>query len=383
MQVPSCGLFKFNEEKCNIFVKLSDCMPSRISGNSKSHSFLTYISDMKTLVEFIYEKQAELSYASGDFTRLLNDIGIAAKIVNREVNKAGLADINGFFGQTNIQGEDQKKLDVFANEHFIAALMHGGQCCAIASEENDDMILFENSFSSKGKYVVAIDPLDGSSNIEVNVSIGTIFSIYFRESTEGPATVNDLLQQGFKQIAAGYVIYGSSTMLVYTTGHGVNGFTLDPSVGLFILSHPDMKIPDDGSIYSINEANYIYFPEGVKQYIKYCQQDDKDTNRPYTTRYIGSLVADFHRNLIRGGIYIYPGTTKNANGKLRLLYECNPMAFLMEQAGGKASDGFRRILDIQPYSLHQRSPFFVGSRSMVEKAEELMMAYSKNFCELG
>jgi fructose-1,6-bisphosphatase I len=338
---------------------------------------------MKTLVEFIYEKQAELSYASGDFTRLLNDIGIAAKIVNREVNKAGLADINGFFGQTNIQGEEQKKLDVFANEHFIAALKHGGQCCAIASEENDEMILFENSFSQKGKYVVAIDPLDGSSNIEVNVSIGTIFSIYFRESTEGPATVSDLLQQGFKQVAAGYIIYGSSTMLVYTTGHGVNGFTLDPSVGLFILSHPDMKIPDNGNIYSINEANYIYFPEGVKQYIKYCQQDDADTNRPYTTRYIGSLVADFHRNLIRGGIYIYPGTTKSTNGKLRLLYECNPMAFIMEQAGGKASDGFRRILEVQPYDLHQRSPLFIGSCAMVEKAEELMMAYSKNFCELG
>jgi fructose-1,6-bisphosphatase I len=337
---------------------------------------------MKTLVEFIYEKQAEVSYASGDFTRLLNDIGIAAKIVNREVNKAGLADINGFFGQTNIQGEDQKKLDVFANDHFIAALKHGGQCCAIASEENEDMILFENSFSQKGKYVVAIDPLDGSSNIEVNVSIGTIFSIYIRESKEGPATVKDLLQPGFKQIAAGYVIYGSSTMLVYTTGHGVNGFTLDPSVGLFILSHPDMKIPDTGNIYSINEANYIYFPDGVKQYIKYCQQDNKETNRPYTTRYIGSLVADFHRNLIRGGIYIYPGTTKNPNGKLRLLYECNPMAFLMEQAGGKASDGFRRILEVQPYDLHQRSPLFIGSTSMVEKAEELMMEYSKNFSEL-
>ena len=337
---------------------------------------------MKTLVEFIYEKQAEVSYATGDFTRLLNDIGIAAKIVNREVNKAGLADISGYFGTTNTHGEDQKKLDVFANDHFIAALKHGGQCCAIASEENDDMILFENSFSQKGKYVVAIDPLDGSSNIEVNVSIGTIFSIYLRESISGPAVVKDLLQPGYKQIAAGYIIYGSSTMLVYTTGYGVNGFTLDPSVGLFILSHPDMKIPENGSIYSINEANYNYFPDGVKQYIKYCQEDDKATNRPYTTRYIGSLVADFHRNMIRGGIYIYPGTTRNANGKLRLLYECNPMAFLAEQAGGKASDGFRRILDVQPYDLHQRSPLFIGSRLMVETAERYMLNLSKNFCNL-
>jgi fructose-1,6-bisphosphatase I len=337
---------------------------------------------MKTLVEFIYEQQAEVSYATGDFTRLLNDIGIAAKIVNREVNKAGLADISGYFGTTNTHGEDQKKLDVFANDHFIAALKHGGQCCAIASEENEEMILFENSFSQKGKYVVAIDPLDGSSNIEVNVSIGTIFSIYLRESQSGPATVKDLLQPGFKQIAAGYIIYGSSTMLVYTTGHGVNGFTLDPSVGLFILSHPDMKIPDNGSIYSINEANYMYFPDGVKQYIKYCQEDDKATNRPYTTRYIGSLVADFHRNMIRGGIYVYPGTTKNVNGKLRLLYECNPMAFIAEQAGGKASDGFRRILDVQPYDLHQRSPLFIGSRSMVETAERYMLNLSKNFCNL-
>ena len=337
---------------------------------------------MKTLVEFIYEKQAEVSYATGDFTRLLNDIGIAAKIVNREVNKAGLADISGYFGTTNAHGEDQKKLDMFANDHFIAALKHGGQCCAIASEENDEMILFENSFSQKGKYVVAIDPLDGSSNIEVNVSIGTIFSIYLRETQTGPATVKDLLQPGHKQIAAGYIIYGSSTMLVYTTGFGVNGFTLDPSVGLFILSHPDMKINDNGSIYSINEANYNYFPEGVKQYIKYCQEDDKATHRPYTTRYIGSLVADFHRNMIRGGIYIYPGTTKNANGKLRLLYECNPMAFIAEQAGGKASDGFRRILDLEPYDLHQRSPLFIGSKSMVETAERYMLNLSKNFCNL-
>lgn len=332
---------------------------------------------MKTLVEFINEKQADFAYASGEFTRLLNDIGIAAKIVNREINKAGLADINGYFGHTNIQGEEQKKLDVFANERFLAAMRHGGMVCAVASEENDELYTYENAFSQKGKYVVAMDPVDGSSNIEVNVPIGTIFSIYRRISESGPGTVNDLLQPGTKQIAAGYVIYGTSTILVYSTGNGVNGFTLDQSVGLFFLSHPDMKIPEGGHIYSINEANYIYFHEGVKQYIKYCQQDDPASLRPYTTRYVGSLVADFHRNLMRGGIYIYPGTLKNPNGKLRLLYECNPIAFLAEQAGGKASTGFERILDIKPSELHQRVPFFVGSKAMVEKAEELMRLYSE------
>lgn len=330
---------------------------------------------MKTLVEFITEKQADFSYATGEFTRLLNDITIAAKIVNREINKAGLADINGYFGEVNVQGEAQKKLDVFANDQFIAAMKHGGMVCALASEENESLVTYENAFSQKGKYVVTMDPLDGSSNIEVNVPIGTIFSIYRRISDCGPGTVEDVLQAGNKQVAAGYIIYGSSTMLVYTTGNGVNGFTYDPSVGLFILSHPDMKIPEDGCIYSVNESNYIYFHRGVKEYIKYCQVDDPETDRPYTTRYVGSLVADFHRNLIRGGIYMYPGTTKNPNGKLRLLYECNPMAFLAEQAGGKASDGFNRILDIEPNALHQRVPFFVGSKNMVEKAEEIMQLH--------
>jgi fructose-1,6-bisphosphatase I len=335
---------------------------------------------MKTLIEFINEKQADFPYASGEFSRLLNDIGIAAKIVNREVNKAGLADILGFEGSQNIQGEDQKKLDVFANNQFIKALRNGGQCCAIASEENDDLITFDSPLSKNGKYVVAIDPLDGSSNIEVNVSIGTIFSVYRRKSEPGTdGTVEDALQPGIEQVAAGYVIYGSSTMLVYTTGHGVNAFTLDPSVGLFLMSHPNIKIPDGGNIYSINEANYIYFPEGVKEFIRYCQEDDPDTRRPYSTRYIGSLVADFHRNLLRGGIYMYPGTKKMKSGKLRLLYECNPIAFLAEQAGGKASDGFRRILDIKPEELHQRVPLFVGSKHMVEKAEYFMNYHSKEF----
>jgi len=335
---------------------------------------------MKTLIEFINEKQADFPYASGEFSRLLNDIGIAAKIVNREVNKAGLADILGFEGSQNIQGEDQKKLDVFANNQFIRALRIGGQCCAIASEENDDLITFDSPLSKNGKYVVAIDPLDGSSNIEVNVSIGTIFSVYRRKSESGTdGTVEDALQPGIEQVAAGYVIYGSSTMLVYTTGHGVNAFTLDPSVGLFLMSHPNIKIPEGGNIYSINEANYIYFPEGVKEFIRYCQEDDPDTRRPYTTRYIGSLVADFHRNLLRGGIYMYPGTKKMKSGKLRLLYECNPIAFLAEQAGGKASDGFRRILEIKPDELHQRVPLFVGSKHMVEKAEYFMKYHSKEF----
>ena len=335
---------------------------------------------MKTLVEFINEKQADFPYATGEFSRLLNDIGIAAKIVNREINKAGLADILGYEGSRNIQGEDQKKLDVYANNEFIKALRNGGQVCAIASEENEELVTFDRPMSNQGKYVVAMDPLDGSSNIEVNVPIGTVFSILRRRSETGsPGNLVDLLQPGTEMAAAGYIIYGSSTMLVYSTGHGVNGFTLDPSVGLFILSHPDMKIPDHGTIYSVNEANYIYFPEGVKEYIRYCQEDDPGSLRPYTTRYIGSLVSDFHRNLIRGGIYMYPGTKKNRSGKLRLLYECNPIAFIAEQAGGKASDGFRRILDVVPDSLHQRTPFFVGSRAMVEKAEYFMSYFSKDF----
>ncbi len=338
---------------------------------------------MKTLVEFINDKQIEYPGATGDLTRLLNDITIAAKIVNREIRIAGLADINGRHGSTNIQGEDQQKMDVFANDHFINALKHGGQCAAIASEENEDLIIFGNAYSQQGKYVVAMDPVDGSSNIEVNVPIGTIFSIYKRVTPEGSsASVEDLLQKGRNIVAAGYVIYGSSTILVYTTGNGVNGFTYDPSVGLFFLSHPDMRIPEEGTIYSINEANYIYFPEGVKRYIKYCQVDDKATHRPYNTRYIGSLVSDVHRNLVRGGIFIYPGNAKNPTGKLRLLYECAPMAFIIEQAGGKASNGFHQILDIEPYGIHQRVPLFIGSKKMVEKAEEFMFEFSRDFSRL-
>lgn len=332
---------------------------------------------MKTLVEFIKDKQNEYPEATGDLTRLLNDIGIAAKIVNREIRRAGLADVNGYFGSTNIQGEEQKKLDVFANNQFINALKHGGMCAALASEENEDLIIFGNKYSMDGKYVVAFDPVDGSSNIEVNVPIGTIFAIYKRLTpVGGSGSLDDLLQPGRNLVAAGYVMYGSSTMLVFTTGNGVNGFTYDATVGLFFLSHPNMRIPDNGTIYSVNEANYIYFPEGVKRYIKYCQEDDQATNRPYITRYIGSLVADVHRNLIRGGIFIYPGTLKNPNGKLRLLYELAPMAFIVEQAGGLASNGFNRIMDLEPYDLHQRAPVFIGSKEMVTKAEEFMREFS-------
>jgi fructose-1,6-bisphosphatase I len=330
-----------------------------------------------TLGQFIIERQADFPYAKGELSRLLRDIGIAAKIVNREVNKAGLADILGDFGDTNVQGEEQKKLDVFANEQFIKALGAGGECIAIASEENEDLITIDSKVAKNARYVVCMDPLDGSSNIDVNVSIGTIFSIYRRKAeVSSPTALDDFLQKGTEQVAAGYVIYGSSTMLVYTTGKGVNGFTLDPSIGEFCLSHPDMRIPDNGAIYSVNEGNYKHFPEGVKEYIRFCQEEDKASKRPYSTRYIGSLVADFHRNLIKGGIYIYPSTGKAVNGKLRLLYECNPLAFIIEQAGGKASDGKNRILEIQPESLHQRTPLFIGSSNMVAKAEEMMTTFS-------
>jgi fructose-1,6-bisphosphatase I len=331
---------------------------------------------MKTLGQFIIERQADFPYAKGELSRLLRDIGIASKIVNREVNKAGLVDVLGEYGTKNIQGEDVKKLDVYANDQFIAALGSGGETCAIASEENDELVPITTEVSRNAKYVVCIDPLDGSSNIDVNVSIGTIFSIYRRNAFDQPPAEADFLQQGIVQVAAGYVIYGSSTMLVYTTRRGVNGFTLDPSIGEFCLSHPDMKCPENGSIYSINEGNYAEFPEGVKQYIRYCQVEDKATRRPYSSRYIGSLVADFHRNLLKGGIFIYPSTAKSPKGKLRLLYECNPLAFIIEQAGGKASDGQRRILELTPASLHQRTPLFIGSAHMVDKAEEFMRQYA-------
>ena len=330
---------------------------------------------IETLDEFIIRKQDELPYAKGELSRLLRDIGLAAKVVNREVNKAGLVDILGTTGATNVQGEEVKKLDVYANTRFIAALKLGGQCSGIASEENKDIIVFDDEISKNAKYIVAIDPLDGSSNIDVNVSVGTIFSIYRQVSSVGPPTLQDFLQRGSEQVAAGYIVYGSSTMLVYTTGHGVNGFTLDPSIGEFCLSHPDMQTPKSGKIYSINQGYFVSFPEPVKQYVRYCKQEDKAKNRPYSLRYIGSMVADIHRNLISGGIFIYPPTKDAPRGKLRLLYECNPISFIVEQAGGRASDGYKRILDIEPKELHQRTPIFIGSEEMVLKAEEFMSDY--------
>ena len=329
-----------------------------------------------TLGEFIIENQSSFQYSSGELSKLINAIRLAAKVVNHEVNKAGLIDILGGVGDTNVQGEDQQKLDVLANDRFIQALKNREIVCGIASEEEDHFIsINSNDENHQNKYVVLIDPLDGSSNIDVNVSVGTIFSIYRRVTPIGsPVTLEDFLQPGVNQVAAGYIIYGTSTMLVYTTGDGVNGFTLNPAIGTFYLSHPRMEVPETGKIYSVNEGNYIHFPQGVKDYIKYCQKEEED--RPYTSRYIGSLVSDFHRNMIKGGIYIYPKSSVASDGKLRLLYECNPMAFLAEQAKGKASDGYRRILEIQPTELHQRVPFFCGSRKMVEKAEEFMAAHA-------
>lgn len=314
--------------------------------------------------------------ATGEFSALFSALCLAAKIVNREINKAGLANITGPAGDINSHGEAQQKLDIFTNEVFKSALGARGVVCGIASEEEENFIHLDGSKNDQAKYVVLIDPLDGSSNIDVNVSVGTIFSIYRRKTPlETPVTIDDFLQPGRQQVAAGYIIYGSSTMLVYSTGNGVNGFTYDPSLGLFCLSHPNMKYPNNGAIYSINEGFYSRFPDGIKKYIKYCQEEDQATRRPYSSRYIGSLVADFHRNLIQGGIYLYPTSSRYPEGKLRLLYECNPMAFIAEQAGGKAiiSAG-KPVLDCMPQSLHQRTALYLGSTEMVEKVEEFLRA---------
>lgn len=329
-----------------------------------------------TLGEFIIERQSDFPYAKGELSRLLSNIRLAAKRINREVTKAGLVDIFGTSGAENKTGDDQQKLDVYANDMFIESFRAGSEICAVASEELEDIVQLDSETARNGRYVCCIDPLDGSSNIDVNVSIGTIFSIFRKKTPIGePATKEDFLQPGTEQVAAGYVIYGSSAMLVYTTGNGVNGFTLDPSIGVFILSHPKMQTPKSGIIYSINEGNYVHFPNGIKKYIKYCQEKDDATNRPYTSRYIGSLVSDFHRNLIKGGIYLYPKTAKSPNGKLRLLYEANPLAFLAEQAGGIASDGFGRIMDIQPTDIHERVPLVIGSPEMVEKAQQFQAEF--------
>ncbi|NTV47889.1 MAG: class 1 fructose-bisphosphatase [Chlorobiales bacterium] len=324
--------------------------------------------DLITIERHIIEQQRQFPHATGEFTGLLTDIAFAAKLVYRQVVRAGLVDILGSVGATNVQGEEQKKLDVFANEQFIKGIGHHGRCAVMASEENEDIILPPDH--KNGKYVLLFDPLDGSSNIDVNVSVGTIFSVFRRKSPAGPGTLEDCLQKGDEQIAAGYVIYGSSVMMVYSTGQGVHGFTLDPTIGEFLLSHENIRMPRRGQIYSLNEGNYRYFDDGIKKYIKYLQQEDKATGRPYSGRYIGSCVADFHRNLLYGGIFIYPRTKKSAKGKLRLMYEANPLAFICEQAGGRATDGRRRILEIEPKELHQRTPLFIGSEEDVKIAEE-------------
>ncbi|NJL12467.1 MAG: class 1 fructose-bisphosphatase [Microscillaceae bacterium] len=312
-----------------------------------------------TLDRFISKKQEQFPYATGELSQLLRDIALAGKIVNREINRAGLLNISGAYGNQNVQGEEQQKLDVIANIRFIRALRNGGEVCGVISEEEEHLI---DTGKPNGRYVVAIDPLDGSSNIDVNVSIGTIFSIYRRISPRGSEVeARDVMQTGQKQVAAGYLLYGSSTMLVYTTGYGVHGFTYEPSLGEFFLSHPDICIPSDGKIYSVNEGNFDGFPETVKHYIRQCRQ------RAYSARYIGSLVADFHRNLFKGGIYLYPPTPSAPKGKLRLQYECNALAFIVEQAGGKATDGQQRILDMLPESLHQRCPLYIGSEKMVNE----------------
>lgn len=312
-----------------------------------------------TLDRFIKINQDQFQYASGELSQLLRDIALASKVVNREVNKAGLIDIMGSLGSQNTGGEDQQKLDVLANIRFARALSKGGEVCALISEESETY----EDLNNNGKYVVAIDPLDGSSNIDVNVSIGTIFSIFRRKSPAGePIQQADILQCGREQIAAGYILYGSSTMLVYTTGCGVNGFTYDQSLGEYFLSHPNLIMPETGKIFSINEGQANSFDQSVKNYVQYC----KDSG--YTARYIGSLVADFHRNMLKGGIYIYPATAKDTAGKLRLIYECNALAFVAEQAGGVATNGRVPILDIEPKGLHQRTPFYVGSKMMVAKA---------------
>jgi len=324
-----------------------------------------------TLDEFTIQQLRMFPMATGELSGLLRDIGLAAKRVNVEVNKAGLADILGDAGSTNVQGEDVKKLDIIANNQFMGALRHGISCAGVASEEMDSFIAFDDEVSRQSKYVCHFDPLDGSSNIDVNVSIGTIFSVYRRATSKGAiADEKDFLQPGVQQVAAGYIVYGSSTMLVYATRRGVNGFTLDPSIGEFCLSHPDMKCPDAGQIYSINYGNLNLYPEGVKKYVRRCENKNRSNGGPYTQRYIGSMVADVHRNLIKGGIFIYPGTSARPEGKLRLQYECNPFAFIIEVAGGKATDGVQRILEVLPQSLHQRSALFIGSKLMMEELEE-------------
>jgi fructose-1,6-bisphosphatase I len=323
-----------------------------------------------TLDEFTIQQMRDFPHATGELASLLRDIGLAAKRVNVEVNKAGLVDILGDAGEVNVQGEDVKKLDVYANNQFVGVLKHGISCAGIGSEELDDFVAFDDPVSNNSKYVCLFDPLDGSGNIDVNVSIGTIFSVYRRVTPKGgPVQREDFLQPGINQVAAGYIVYGSSTMLVYATRRGVNGFTLDPSIGEFSLSHPDIRCPEFGKIYSVNHGNFFQYDNKVQDYIQECQKKTKDNGGPYTQRYIGSMVSDLHRNLIKGGIFMYPATKDKPLGKLRLLYECNPFAFILEVAGGKATNGIQRILEVIPEKLHQRSTLFIGSKGMMEELD--------------
>lgn len=323
-----------------------------------------------TSIESHFLQQQKLyPEVNGEVTDLLSDVAFAAKLVRREVVRAGLADILGLVGTTNVQGEEVKKLDLFANEQIINAIGQHGRFAIMGSEENDSIIIPPQN--ETGNYALLFDPLDGSSNIDVNVSVGTIFSIY-RLKTEDPckASLADCLQNGAEQVAAGYVIYGSSVVMVYTTGHGVHGFTYDPTVGEFLLSHENIVTPESGKYYSVNEGSWAQLNDGTKRFLDYLKEEDPESGRPYSTRYIGSLVADFHRNLLTGGVFVYPATKKHKKGKLRLMYEANPLAFICEQAGGRATDGERRILDIKPDELHQRTPLYIGSKNDVMVAEE-------------
>jgi fructose-1,6-bisphosphatase I len=329
--------------------------------------------NLVTLDEFTIMQTRQFSQATGELSTLLRDIGLACKFINKQVNKAGLADILGAQGAVNVQGEEQMKLDVFADQVLINVLKNSSDCAGIASEENDHFVAFDDEHSKNSKYVVLFDPLDGSSNIDVNASIGTIFCIYKRVSPLGQVCNEaDFLQKGRNIMAAGYVIYGSSTMLVYATRLGVNGFTLEPSIGEFCLSHRDMKCPEKGKIYSINQGNWSKYDDNIRNYLNFCMESDKETSRPYSHRYIGSMVADMHRTLIKGGIFLYPADKSNANGKLRLLYECNPMSYLIEMAGGLSTNGHDSILNLQPTELHQRVPVFIGSKLMVEQLQSML-----------
>lgn len=323
-----------------------------------------------TAAQYILDQQRQRHpRASGDFSWLLCGITLAAKVVAAQVRRAGLSGVRGATDQVNVQGEVQQRLDVFANEALLHALGNRGNVGVLASEENEEpVVVLENP--DDGEYIVIFDPLDGSSNIDLNVGVGTIFSIFRRDQDRGTTPAADVLQAGHKQVAAGYVLYGSSTMLVYTTGFGVHGFTLDLSIGAFVLSHPDVKMPERGGIYSVNEANADSFPPYCRRYLHWLKSGQDGTS--YTSRYIGSLVADFHRTMLKGGIFLYPATVRYPQGKLRLLYEANPIAFLAEQAGGQASDGRQRILDIAPRDLHQRTPLFVGSNYEMGRLHEFV-----------